>query len=297
LWAKLNNFPSQPFDSATLISYGPPFAFPQFHWRLGFGSNDGCGGSGLFSTVGVATNAYCRGLVDTATGYRTFDSILGDRAAWHHYAMVWNEAGIAELGGRQLYVYLDGNLLKTPYYHDGSPWNAIPNGSRIAVTYFYHISGASIAVDNLIIWDDVKTDFSHRFNEVPSCDPAPVTVGGAVTGLRTTKAWCINNTTGASVVIPLVGATSWDCEAAGIAVSEGDRLSLRVRGLVTQDATDVGGAVTGMTPSSGGCSNLTTGQSVTFQQMKGATAASCVAAGLVVHPEDSVQMRVQGVAK
>jgi hypothetical protein len=230
LWAKLNNFPSNPFDSATLIFYGPPFALPQFHWRLGFGSNDGCAGSGLFSTVGVATDPFCSGLVDAATGYRSFDSILGDRAAWHHYAMVWNEAGIAELGGRKLYIYLDGHLQETPDYHDGSPWNTFPNGSRIAVTYFYNISGASIVVDNLIIWDDVKADFSHRFNEAPSCDPALVTVGGAVTGLRTMKARCINYTTGASVVIPLAGAMSWDCEAAGLGVNAGDVIQIGVNG-------------------------------------------------------------------
>jgi hypothetical protein len=41
----------------------------------------------------------------------------------------------------------------------------------------------------------------------------------------------------------------------------------------------------------------TTGQSVPFQHMVGATAASCVAAGLVVHQGDHVQMSVQGVAE
>jgi hypothetical protein len=40
----------------------------------------------------------------------------------------------------------------------------------------------------------------------------------------------------------------------------------------------VGGAVVGMVPSSGGCTNLTTGQQVTFQHMKRATASCCTAA-------------------
>jgi hypothetical protein len=52
-----------------------------------------------------------------------------------------------------------------------------------------------------------------------------------------------------------------------------------------------------MMPSSGGCANLTTGQQVTFQHMVGATAASCVAAGLAVHAGDTVQISAQGAAE
>jgi hypothetical protein len=89
----------------------------------------------------------------------------------------------------------------------------------------------------------------------------------------------------------------WDCEAAGLAVSAGDQVALRVRGPVKTGATDVGGAVVGMTPSRGSCTNLTTGQQVQFQHMAGATAASCVAAGLLVHPGETVQLRVQGVVE
>ncbi|NOV32498.1 LamG-like jellyroll fold domain-containing protein [Methylomonas sp. ZR1] len=166
-WAKLSNFPSNFFDAVTMIFYVPPPNFPIFHWRIGFGSNNGCGGFGFYGTVGVATDGYCNGLVDTATQSGTLDSILGDRSAWHHYAMVWNETGIAQFGGRKLYLYLDGNLVTTQRYHDASPWGAIPDGSRLALAYFYNISGASVAIDNLIVWDDVKTDFSDRFIENP----------------------------------------------------------------------------------------------------------------------------------
>jgi hypothetical protein len=52
-----------------------------------------------------------------------------------------------------------------------------------------------------------------------------------------------------------------------------------------------------MQPSSAGCTNLTTEQQVTFQHMVGATAGSCVAAGLVVHPGETVQMSVAGAAE
>ena len=46
-----------------------------------------------------------------------------------------------------------------------------------------------------------------------------------------------------------------------------------------------------------GCTNLTTGQQVKLQGKRGAEAGSCVAAGLVVHPGDLIQISVQGVAE
>jgi hypothetical protein len=57
----------------------------------------------------------------------------------------------------------------------------------------------------------------------------------------------------------------------------------------------------GMAPRGGACTNRTTGQQVKFEALfqgePGATAASCGAAGLVIHPGDSVQVRVQGAAE
>jgi hypothetical protein len=117
-----------------------------------------------------------------------------------------------------------------------------------------------------------------------------------VTGVTPHTAVCENVITGQEVTLS-DPASPWDCEAAGLAVITGDQITLRVRSPVKPGAADVGGAVTGMAPSSGGCTNLTTGQQVPFQHMQGATAGSCVAAGLVVQPGDQVQMRVQGVAE
>jgi hypothetical protein len=132
-----------------------------------------------------------------------------------------------------------------------------------------------------------------------------VTVAGQalsawVTGLTPHTAVCENVTTGQAVTLS-APVSPWDCEAAGLAVRSGDVVDLRVRGPVQQRAADVGGAVVGMAPNGGGCTNRTTGQQVKFearfQGERGATAASCVAAGLVVQPGDQVQMRVQGAAE
>jgi hypothetical protein len=121
-------------------------------------------------------------------------------------------------------------------------------------------------------------------------------LGAWVTGLTPQTVVCQNVTTGQEVTLS-APVPPWDCEAAGVAITSGDRVAVRLRGPVQREATDVGGAVVGMTPSRGTCTNVTTGQQVTFPYTRGATAASCGAAGLVVQAGEAVQMRVQGVAE
>jgi hypothetical protein len=117
-----------------------------------------------------------------------------------------------------------------------------------------------------------------------------------VTGMTLRTVVCQNVTTGQEVTLS-APVPPWDCEAAGFAITSGDRVALRVRGPVQRTATDVGVAVAGMTPSCGSCTNVTTGQQVTFPYTSGATTASCGAAGLVVQAGEAVQMRVQGGAE
>jgi hypothetical protein len=125
-------------------------------------------------------------------------------------------------------------------------------------------------------------------------------LGAWVAGVTPHTVVCENVTTGGAVTLN-DPAIPWDCEAAGLVVTTGDQVALRVRGPVTKGALDVGGAVVGLAPNGGGCTNRTTGQQVKFQALfqgePGATAASCLAAGLIVQPGDTVQMRVQGVAE
>jgi hypothetical protein len=121
-------------------------------------------------------------------------------------------------------------------------------------------------------------------------------LGASVFDIILDRAVCRNVTTGQQVTLSNPAPT-WDCEVAGLLVSSGDRVTMQVHGTVWAGATDVGGAVTSMVPTSGGCTNVTTGQQVKFQHMVGATVASCVAAGLVVQPWETVQMNVQGAAE
>jgi hypothetical protein len=111
---------------------------------------------------------------------------------------------------------------------------------------------------------------------------------------------CKNATTGHTVTISSQ-VQGWDCDEAGLAVTPGDQVSQRVQGPMAVNVTDVGGTVTGIVPSGGRCTNRTTEQQVPFQAlfqgMRGATVASCVVAGLVVHPGDHLQMSVAGAAE
>jgi hypothetical protein len=55
-------------------------------------------------------------------------------------------------------------------------------------------------------------------------------VGGSVTGVSPRRAICLNQTTGQRVIIPLWGAVSWDCGAAGLVVNPGDTIRQTVIG-------------------------------------------------------------------
>jgi len=124
----------------------------------------------------------------------------------------------------------------------------------------------------------------------------PTPLEASVFGIIPHTAVCKNVSTGQQVTLSQPAPT-WDCEAAGLAVHASDTVTIQVLGTVEEGATDAGGEVTGMAPLSGGCTNVTTGQEVQFQDMVGATEASCVAAGLVVQPGETVQMYVRGVAE
>ena len=65
------------------------------------------------------------------------------------------------------------------------------------------------------------------FGEV-NADADPV--AGSATALSPSRVDCRNNNSGAVVTIILGGATSWDCEAAGLAVNVGDSISIKLRG-------------------------------------------------------------------
>ena len=87
-----------------------------------------------------------------------------------------------------------------------------------------------------------------------------------VTGLTPHTAVCENVTTGHAVTLSAPGSP-WDCEAAGLAVRRGTWSPCACGAPSRQRAADVGGAVVGMAPRGGGCTNRTTGQQVKFEAL------------------------------
>jgi len=171
----LSKLSRQPTSGVAFLQYVYPGSVPAVLYRLGFAANDGCGGSGMYGTVGVAINSYCDGQVDTATGGYSYPGILGDAAAWHHYALVWNQDGLPAPvpTGRRAAVFLDG-VMKSTYWIDQAGY-PFPNPANYPNQVFGLIATAerqgTVAIDNLIIRDYAKLDFSDRFQENPVNQP------------------------------------------------------------------------------------------------------------------------------
>jgi hypothetical protein len=124
-------------------------------------------------------------------------------------------------------------------------------------------------------------------------DQVPVNLGGSVTGIAVEKVVCQNRTTGAKVSNK-TGAGSWNCEALGLVVSPGDKVQTSARGIVTAAEATVVGSVTGMTPTSVSCENVTSGAKI--QVPTSATTWDCETIGLVVAPGDTVSTGATGTA-
>lgn len=70
--------------------------------------------------------------------------------------------------------------------------------------------------------------------------PAEEHVGGSVSGLFPLRVVCSNKTTGKQVKLP-AGTTKFDCEDAGLVVSPGDKVTVRIHGSVPEEPQGGGG--------------------------------------------------------
>lgn len=176
-WGKLSNFPDAISNSGVaFLAPGPHVNFPQTGFRLGFATNDGCGGGGLYGTIGVGIDSICSGLADRATGdfgdSTSYSNILGDATAWHHYALVWNQDGLPD--GHRVTIFLDGVEVPLTYSQDFAPQifdNPANYPGQVFSLAMNNGQGAgTIAIDNLVIHNTAMLDFSGRFTETPVGD-------------------------------------------------------------------------------------------------------------------------------
>jgi hypothetical protein len=167
-WGKLTDFPTAISNSGTDFIQISSSPHPTVHYRVGFAANDGCGGTGMHGSVGVATDSFCSGVVDVnyQAGNNTYAGILGDPTAWHHYALVWDETRSAP---QRALLFLDGVQVSNRW-QDLAPTNfADPANypSQVFGVIQSNEAQGSIDIDNLILRNTAKLDFSDRFMETP----------------------------------------------------------------------------------------------------------------------------------
>ncbi len=100
----------------------------------------------------------------------------------------------------------------------------VTGGASFGVVRFNGTTGAFI--DNFV--PDGSGGLSNPFGL--AFLPPPKVFGGTVRGMVPNQVLCWNLTTRKTVVIRTGGATTWDCQAAGLVVNPGDRIGTAVEG-------------------------------------------------------------------
>lgn len=137
-------------------------------YKLFITANDGIGGYGLAAYAGAADETGT-GVAETASMGATYAEVLGPHPwAWHHYALVWDDEGIAGVGDgtEQVAVYVDGTLRST-YWGQRGPFPAF-TGARLWLLGIDQVARGATVIDNLIVWSCAVTDFSGRTTARPS---------------------------------------------------------------------------------------------------------------------------------
>jgi len=117
------------------------------------------------------------------------------------------------------------------------------------------------------------------------------TFGASVTGFTPKKVFCSNRSTRDHREARGDSQTAWDCEALGLDVSPGDEVQTSAAGVVPA-VSFLRGAVTGITPKSVFCENVTTGQKVEARTTS--PTWDCKVLGLVVTGGDKVVTGASG---
>ena len=169
-WARIRDLPEQ-----IGVAQARPIFFKLRHLRAdslsylaGFNANDGCGNGGLVGQVGIDITTGSGG-----NGTWTYEQVLGEGQveAWHHYALVWDEATIAGVddGTRRIALFLDGQLESGRWREwDHPEFTDILGGQLQILALYDDYEAGSVAIDNLKIWNYAKTSFYDRFTEGPA---------------------------------------------------------------------------------------------------------------------------------
>ena len=131
---------------------------------LQWSGNDGGGRSGLCAMIqGMATAS------EEGWGIRRYPDFLGNPAAWHHYAIVWDENGVTG-SDNVIVVYVDGKRIDTAggdklssydknfrRFLESSVLLGFPQRENQREPAARHVS---FLIDEFKIWSISKTDYS-----------------------------------------------------------------------------------------------------------------------------------------
>ncbi|WP_232298006.1 PEP-CTERM sorting domain-containing protein [Nitrosospira sp. NpAV] len=145
-WAKLSGF------SGAIPNNGPHFFIFNHdltNYSVGFTANDGTGNHGL---TGIAGRQFHTGSVGNS-----YEDILGTGGedTWHHYALKWDQDGLADVPNQKVAVYLDGALASASWGMGGGlsvgTFPALPGGTLNLITGDTTIG--RIAIDEFKVFD------------------------------------------------------------------------------------------------------------------------------------------------
>ncbi len=135
----------------------PQFEPAHVYFRFAFTHNEGSGHGGL---VGKCFDNVTFGTHRFGVPFRIRDIIAGDPAAWHHYAISWDEHGI-DGGDETMILFVDGKRVCSsrikPHVIRGRGWATGPTALTLLDPWTTPQSAA--IVDELKVWDYAKTDF------------------------------------------------------------------------------------------------------------------------------------------
>lgn len=163
-WGKISGFPESIDWGAQPYFFRDQGTDSRAYWTggLGFNGNNGIGGGGL--ATDVSGNGAASG--DWLRDWKYSEVLTSDPDGWHHYALVWDAAGIANGGGHIVDIYLDGKLASHQRdFADASDLGAVTVEDSFLGLLDNWGSRGTTAIDNLKIWDYAKTDYADRFVE------------------------------------------------------------------------------------------------------------------------------------
>lgn len=161
-WARLMMPPTGPIGTGDRPRF-VDLPWADSHYAIGFTADDGMGNAGLVGCAGAMSAVG----FDQSPNVFTYADILGVNSVinWHHYALTWDDTVVPGLG-QHTALYIDG-VMVAKHWVDTPQHGFPPLDDGVIRLILNDNAQGAVLMDNLIIWDFAKSDFSDRFVETP----------------------------------------------------------------------------------------------------------------------------------